>query len=119
MRLVDSVLRRVETDETAERIKVSAIDRQRAVVEADPFVDLVLCERDRSKIDVNVGTLGHRVVRHHEILARGFGVAQLQRCRAVRYQRVGLQVSEHLRRCVLIGRGFRQTIHQLICQLHS
>src|SRR5439155_1482933 len=67
VRLVESVLRRVETDETAERIKVSAIDRQRAVVEADPFVDLVLCERDRSKIDVNVGTLGQNGVTHRPL----------------------------------------------------
>ena len=118
VRLVDPVLRCVEIDETAERIKVRAIDGQCAVIETDCFIDLVFCERYRSEIYVNVGTLRHRVVRHHEILARGFGVAQLQCCRALRYQRVGLKISEHLRRCVLIGRGFRQTIHQLIRQLH-
>ena len=75
MRLVDPVLRCVKIDETAKRIKVRGIDCQCAVVETDRFIDLVLCQCNRSKIDINVGTLRRRVVGHHEILARRFGVA--------------------------------------------
>ncbi len=97
MTLIDVVLRGIYRNQTAQRVEVGAVDPERAVVEANRFVELVLCQSYRSKIDVYIGAAGRRTEGRQKILTGRFGVSQLQSRRAVGDQGVGPQIRQHLR----------------------
>src|SRR5258708_3356471 len=103
MGLIDVVLSRINSDQTAQRVEVGAVNPERAVVKIDGFIELFLRQSYRSKIDVYVRAAGSRGQRRQEILTGRFGISQLQSRRSVGDQRVGPQISQHLGRRVAIG----------------
>src|SRR6266404_8174657 len=100
--LIDLVLGRINSDQTAQRVEIGAVNPERAVVKTDRFVDLVLRQSYGSKVDIYVRAAGRRSQRRQEILPGRLGVSQPQSRRAVGDQRVSPQISQHLRRSVAI-----------------
>src|SRR5258708_7884549 len=103
MCLIDVVLSRINSDQTAQRVEVGAVNPERAVVKIDGFVDLVLRQSYGSKVDIYVRAAGRRGQRRQKVLTGRLGVSQLQGRRAVGDQRVSSQIRHHLRRRVAIG----------------
>ena len=96
MRFGSFIARRIDVDDPAQRIEVRAVNSQGRVVVADRFVGFIFGQRNTGEIDVDVGAVRRHVMRHHEVLSRGFRVAHLQRCRSVSDQCVHAQISQHL-----------------------
>src|SRR6266436_537231 len=102
MCLIDVVLSCINSDQTAQRVEVGAVNSERAVVKTDRFVDLVLRQSYGSKVDIYVRAPGRRGQRRQEILTGRLSVSQLQGRRAVGDERVSSQIRQHLRRHVAI-----------------